>query len=122
MTSSVKRQTFDPGTQELVILVHGTFANNPSKTRSDHLRWWQGGGDVWEKIDQQLPEQFHVASDTNTEIFSWSGDNSERDRRAGGRERARACLRVRAHSCVCARARVRAHRHARVCVRALRCV
>jgi hypothetical protein len=86
MPSSEKRQPFYPATQELVILVHGTFANNPSKSRGDHLRWWQEGGDVWSKIDQQLPKQFHVASDAKTEVFSWSGDNSERDRRAGGRE------------------------------------
>jgi hypothetical protein len=65
MPSSEKRQPFYPATQELVILVHG---------------------DVWSKIDQQLPKQFHVASDAKTEVFSWSGDNSERDRRAGGRE------------------------------------
>lgn len=86
MPSSETRPPFDPSTQELVILVHGTFANNSSKSRSDHLHWWQSGGDVWNKIDQQLPEQFHVASDKKKEVFSWSGDNSERDRRAGGRE------------------------------------
>lgn len=86
MPSSETRPPFDPSTQELVILVHGTFANNSSKSRSDHLHWWQSGGDVWKKIDQQLPEQFHVASDKKKEVFSWSGDNSERDRRAGGRE------------------------------------
>ena len=86
MSDSDARQPFDSSTQELVLLVHGTFANNPSKTRDDHLRWWQAGGDVWTRIDQQLPEKFHVASDPRTEVFSWSGDNSERDRRAGGRE------------------------------------
>lgn len=86
MPSSEIQKPFDPETQELVILVHGTFANNPSKSHEDHLKWWQPGGDVWEKIDQQLPEQFHVASDRKKEVFSWSGDNSERDRRAGGRE------------------------------------
>ena len=86
MSASDARQPFDPSTQELVLLVHGTFANNPSKTRDDHLRWWQAGGDVWTRIDQQLPEQFHIATDSRTEVFSWSGDNSERDRRAGGRE------------------------------------
>jgi len=86
MPASNPRSPFDPSTQELVLLVHGTFANNASKSRSDQLRWWQAGGEVWNKIDEQLPEQFHVASDPRTEVFSWSGDNSERDRRAGGRE------------------------------------
>lgn len=86
MTVSDSSSPFDPSTQELVLLVHGTFANNPSKSRDDHLRWWQAGGDVWNRIDEQLPEQFHVASDPRREVFSWSGDNSERGRRAGGRE------------------------------------
>jgi len=86
MPSSETPQPFDPKTQELVILVHGTFANNPSKSHDDHLKWWQAGGEVWTKIDEKLPEQFHVASDKKKEVFSWSGDNSERDRRAGGRE------------------------------------
>lgn len=86
MPPSDPRPSFNPSTQELVLLVHGTFANNPSKSRDDHLRWWQAGGDVWNRIDEQLPEKFHVASDTKTEVFSWSGNNSERDRRAGGRD------------------------------------
>jgi hypothetical protein len=84
MPSSETPQPFDPKTQELVILVHGTFANNPSKSHDDHLKWWQAGGAVWEKIDERLSERFHVAADSRTEVFSWSGDNSERDRRAGG--------------------------------------
>jgi len=86
MPASDPLPPFNPSTQELVLLVHGTFANNASKSRSDHLHWWQAGGEVWNKIDEQLPEQLHVASDPRTEVFSWSGDNSERDRRAGGRE------------------------------------
>lgn len=84
MPSSVTQQPFDPKTQELVILVHGTFANNSKKSREDHLKWWQPGGEVWKRIDEKLPNQFHVASDSHTEVFCWSGDNSERDRRAGG--------------------------------------
>jgi len=86
MPSPETPQPFDPKTQELVILVHGTFANNSKKSRDDHLKWWQAGGEVWNKIDEKLPEQFHVASDPHTEVFCWSGDNSERDRRAGGRK------------------------------------
>ncbi|NQV24624.1 MAG: hypothetical protein HQ518_09675 [Rhodopirellula sp.] len=86
MSASEASQSFDSKTQELVLLVHGTFANDGSRSRSNHLRWWQKGGDVWNRIDQQLPEQFHVASDPRKEVFSWSGDNSERDRRAGGRQ------------------------------------
>jgi hypothetical protein len=69
MSASETQNPFDPATQELVLLVHGTFANNPSKSRSDHLRWWQSGGDVWNKIDEQLPKQFHVATDAKPEVF-----------------------------------------------------
>ena len=86
MSASDASQPFDPTSQEMVLLIHGTFANKPAKSGGDDSpRWWEAGGDVWEKINQQLPEQFHIAADRRTEVFSWSGDNSERDRRASGR-------------------------------------
>ncbi len=85
MSTSDVSQPFDPDSQEMVLLIHGTFANNTAKSGNDNARWWEAKGDVWQKMDQQLPDQFHIAADPWREVFSWSGDNSERDRRASGR-------------------------------------
>lgn len=85
MSTSDTGRTFDSDSQELVLLVHGTFANQADKSKGDNPRWWEAGGDVWTKVNEQLPDEFHVAGDRRAEVFSWSGENSERDRRASGR-------------------------------------
>lgn len=85
MSTSDASRIFDSSSQELVLLVHGTFANDSGKSHPEKPRWWESGGDVWTRINEHLPEHFHVAEDQRTEVFSWSGENSERDRRASGR-------------------------------------
>ena len=69
--------------QELVLLIHGTFANNP-KSRDAAPYWWEENGDVWHTLDKQFPDELRLAADRKTEVFCWTGDNSERDSRAGG--------------------------------------
>ncbi|MFN7732018.1 MAG: hypothetical protein ACK5OB_08945 [Pirellula sp.] len=60
---------------DLVLQVHGTFA---SRTEDAGENWWQIGSDSYEGIRQRLPEG--VAMTGPSEVFHWSGENSERAR------------------------------------------
>ena len=58
-----------------MILVHGTFAGD-QKDVGD--KWWQAGSEAAEELQQRLPRGVRIAD--NSEVFHWSGENSERAR------------------------------------------
>jgi hypothetical protein len=60
---------------DLVVLVHGTYAASDFDEGSD---WWQDGSDTAAALRQRLPTGTRMAR--QGEIFHWSGANSERAR------------------------------------------
>ncbi len=67
--------------EELVILVHGTYAANES---DEGDAWWQIGSEPWNEFRQRLPRHARLAA--RGEVFHWSGENSERERIKAARE------------------------------------
>ena len=75
-----------------IVTVHGTFAHAGSDTAGEpaspaDLQWWQSGS----TFDHDMREMIDAVPGMSTgklEVtrFEWSGDNSEVDRRAAGRE------------------------------------
>jgi hypothetical protein len=65
-----------PGTRQLVILVHGTFA---AKKEDYGGAWWQTDGSVAATLEQAAPGTFEVVP------FHWSGKNLESARRGGAK-------------------------------------
>ena len=60
---------------EVVILVHGTFAGDDS---DDGPRWWQRGSDTWASLQEKLPRGIKLQT-----VFHWDdGPNSARGRLA----------------------------------------
>jgi hypothetical protein len=64
-----------PQEDAIVILVHGTFAGD-QKDAGD--KWWQAGSEAAVELQSRLPRGVRVAE--NSEVFHWSGENSERAR------------------------------------------
>ncbi|TWT37782.1 hypothetical protein KOR34_27450 [Posidoniimonas corsicana] len=64
-----------PPSEELAILVHGTFAGAESHTGD---KWWQEGSEVSQALQDRLPDGVRIAADE--EVFHWSGENGERAR------------------------------------------
>ncbi|TWU27467.1 alpha/beta hydrolase [Bythopirellula polymerisocia] len=64
-----------PETEELAILVHGTFSGNSSSTGG---QWWQAGSQSANELQSRLPDGVRVATDS--EVFHWTGENGERAR------------------------------------------
>ncbi len=64
-----------PRSEELTILVHGTYAANCANV-GEH--WWQSGSREAEALQRRLPKHVRVAS--GSEVFHWSGENGERAR------------------------------------------
>jgi len=64
-----------PGQPALVILVHGTFA---ADTENDGQKWWQAGSPAVAQLKARLPRGVEIAE--GSEVFHWSGENSERAR------------------------------------------
>lgn len=62
------------GQDEVVILVHGTFAGdrNGSDTGS---RWWQRGSDTWRWLEENLPPGAVLPREG--QLFHWSGANTQ---------------------------------------------
>lgn len=63
---------------DLVIFVHGTYANDKEK-RDWGPRWWQRGSDNWRWFVDHLPDGTSL-SDESIGLFHWSGENSQVDR------------------------------------------
>ena len=61
---------------DLIILVHGTFANSNDDVGS---RWWQSGSDFSQALNKRLEGKARCAGPS--EVFHWSGKNSETERR-----------------------------------------
>jgi hypothetical protein len=59
----------------VVILVHGTFAGD---ARNSGDKWWQFGSRAANHLQTRLPAGVNIASDSD--VFHWSGENSERAR------------------------------------------
>jgi hypothetical protein len=57
------------------ILVHGTFAGAPEDTGQS---WWQAASPISRQLQKSLPASVHVARES--QVFHWSGENSERAR------------------------------------------
>lgn len=74
--------------EDLVILVHGTFAHSTD----DHgPGWWQCGSLFWEKLNRRLSGQAHCSD--SGEVFHWSGKNLETERRQASHDLADLFLR-----------------------------
>lgn len=61
--------------ESVAILIHGTFAGEQANSGK---KWWQHGSPTATQLEAKLPEGIRVARDT--EVFHWSGENSERGR------------------------------------------
>lgn len=61
--------------EAVAIMVHGTFAG-AEEDAGEH--WWQAESPVAEKIQSLVPESTRVAE--GSEVFHWSGENSDRAR------------------------------------------
>ncbi|MFK7869059.1 MAG: hypothetical protein AB8B58_07455 [Roseobacter sp.] len=57
--------------EEVVILVHGTFATDPDDKGE---RWWQKGSFFYEELSKRLPD--HIRLVEPGEMFRWGGENS----------------------------------------------
>lgn len=71
--------------RETVLVIHGTFANKLEAAPN----WWQRDGDFCKNLDDSLLKRgsparcwAHVNGEEN--VFAWTGDNLERERRIGG--------------------------------------
>lgn len=68
-----------PGSSdELVILIHGTFSGDRSGS-DEGERWWQRGSETWSWLQERLPEGVTLADD-DMRLFHWSGNNNQTDR------------------------------------------
>jgi hypothetical protein len=68
-------QTANPPIPELVLQVHGTYA---AREKDEGENWWQIGSLSYEGMRRRLPP--HTELTGPTEVFHWSGENSERAR------------------------------------------
>ena len=63
---------------EVVICVHGTFANDKKQNDTGH-RWWQRDSAAWQRISSQLPKGVSLPGG-DQKLFHWSGANSQAER------------------------------------------
>lgn len=66
---------------ELVVLVHGTYASHESDEGDG---WWQRGSQAWRDLRDRLPEGTVLPE--QGKIFHWSGENGERARIKAARD------------------------------------
>ncbi|WP_280892475.1 hypothetical protein [Streptomyces sp. LBL] len=66
----------DEQPDELVILVHGTFAGDKER-RDDGDRWWQRGSSTWQALTATLPKGTRLPPGR---LFHWSGANAQSKR------------------------------------------
>lgn len=67
--------------QELVLLIHGTFAG---RAEDEGTSWWQQGSPAWQELSKRLPAGARMPE--RGEVFRWSGDNSARARIQAGHD------------------------------------
>ncbi|MET9147538.1 hypothetical protein [Streptomyces sp. NPDC004042] len=65
-------------TDDLVILVHGTFAGDKNGSDEGH-RWWQRGSATWTWLRAHLPDGVSLP-EGDVRLFHWSGTNSQVER------------------------------------------
>jgi hypothetical protein len=70
-----------PQANELVLLIHGTFANNEEDIGKS---WWQQDSTAWRQLGRRLPGNVRLPE--GRETFHWSGENSERARIKAGHD------------------------------------
>ena len=63
----------------VVITVHGTFAAAEDDCGDS---WWQTGGPVARHLESLVPASTRIAD--GSEVFHWSGENSDRARSKAG--------------------------------------
>lgn len=80
-TPVTRQDDDDSQSDELVLLVHGTFAGSE---HDEGVAWWQKGSPAWNSLRERLPDG--VAMPQRGEIFHWSGENSERARIKAGQD------------------------------------
>lgn len=68
---------------EIVILVHGTFAGDKDGNDEGH-RWWQRGSDTWRWLEDNLPPGVSLPQDGR--LFHWSGANTQSARLSASME------------------------------------
>ncbi|WP_371558446.1 hypothetical protein OG416_35430 (plasmid) [Streptomyces longwoodensis] len=68
----------DEQPDELVILVHGTFAGDKER-RDEGDRWWQRGSSAWRALAKTLPKGTRLP---DGQLFHWSGANTQSKRLA----------------------------------------
>ncbi|WP_275562430.1 hypothetical protein [Streptomyces sp. 5-6(2022)] len=66
----------DEQPDELVILVHGTFAGDKER-RDEGDRWWQRGSSTWQALTATLPKGARLPPGR---LFHWSGANTQSKR------------------------------------------
>ncbi|MFI8849224.1 hypothetical protein ACIGW3_03330 [Streptomyces sp. NPDC053499] len=71
------------GQDELVILVHGTFAGDKDGN-DEGPRWWQRGSDTWRWLEDNLPAG--VSLPHSGRLFHWSGANTQSARLSASME------------------------------------
>lgn len=64
--------------REQVILVHGTFA---TASEVEGKSWWQRGSSFHQFLSRTLP---FAECQSGAKLFTWTGLNSERERRKAG--------------------------------------
>ncbi len=69
-----------PDGDDLVVLVHGTYAASESDEGDS---WWQCGSPAWQDLQNRLPTGVQMPE--RGQLFHWSGENSERARIKAGR-------------------------------------
>lgn len=69
--------------KDVVILIHGTGAAEPDLVTP---KWWQSDSEFAKGLRTRLGPGFDVGESEASAPFKWSGNNSERDRRAAGRD------------------------------------
>ena len=77
MTQPVKPETVgaDGDREAVVLMIHGTYAGAVDDAGR---KWWQAGSPVAEKLCPLLPANARIAEPS--EVFHWSGENSDRAR------------------------------------------
>lgn len=69
------RPTNDSGRESVAILVHGTYAGDKQSVGN---KWWQAGSRTANLLQSKLPAS--VGATRESDVFHWSGENSERAR------------------------------------------
>ncbi|TWT39314.1 lipase family protein [Blastopirellula retiformator] len=78
--SELKVYTPPTTPEDVVILVHGTFAG---REHEEGDAFWQRGSEVWQELESRLPDG--ISLQEQGRLFHWSGENNERERLKGAK-------------------------------------